>query len=230
MTTAVSILLSRCAAGIGRSSSIPGSDRPRPWKTGWSWGSSSSASAPPMLRSMVAKNNLLPKLDLQTTVGFQGLAPIAMATRPDNSSSDAAYQLLAGPVARNPDRATAKRRAIHRRAAASAVAGDRAVWFLIEQISQDVKTALRDVARARERASAPGARHASRRRTRCCAIEQQEEHGEALTPTFVQLKLDSPGAACRSTTGRGDAAFGTTILDRAAWSDPRGRCSATIMS
>jgi outer membrane protein TolC len=138
--------------------------------------------------SDVAKNNLLPKLDLQTTVGLQGLkADEGNALTQDTEDGHISYSFALQfelPIGNR------EARSVYRRAELQRSQAIEQYGFLVEQVSQDVKTALREVqttweelgARRQARFAASDSLH---------AIDQQEEHGEALTPTFVQLKLDS---------------------------------------
>jgi outer membrane protein TolC len=138
--------------------------------------------------SDVAKNNLLPKLDLQTTLGIQGLrADEKSAFEQDLDDSHISYSLglqFELPIGNR------EAEAVYRRAQLQRQQAIEQYGFLVEQVSQDVKTALREVQTTWEELGARRqARFAANDSLR--AIEQQEEHGEALTPTFVQLKLDS---------------------------------------
>jgi outer membrane protein TolC len=136
----------------------------------------------------VTRNGLQPKLDLQTTVGLQGLkSNDGDALDQQITDGHISYSLgleLEIPIG-NREARSAYRRSQLQRAQAIEQYG-----FLIEQISQDVKTSLREVHTTWEELG-------SRRQQRFAAadsllaIDQQQEHGQALTPEFVQLKLDS---------------------------------------
>jgi len=138
--------------------------------------------------SEVAKNNLLPKLDLQTTVGLQGLKENesdALQQQAEDGHISYTFALqFELPIGNR------EARSVYRRAELQRSQAIEQYGFLVEQVSQDVKTSLREVQTTWEELGA-------RRQARFAAadslkaIDQQEEHGEALTPTFVQLKLDS---------------------------------------
>jgi outer membrane protein len=137
---------------------------------------------------VVGKNGLLPKLDLQTTVGLQGLASSdGSAIHQQFEDGHISYALglqLEIPIGNREARAVYSRSLLQR---------DQAIMqygLLVEQVSQDVKTSLREVQTTWDEL---GARRQARfaAADSLLAIEQQQEHGEALTPTFVQLKLDS---------------------------------------
>jgi len=137
---------------------------------------------------VVGKNGLLPKLDLQTTVGLQGLASSdgsAIRQQLDDGHISYAFGLeLEVPIGNREARAVYRRSLLQRSQAIEQYG------LLVEQVSQDVKTSLREVQTTWEEL---GARRQARfaASDSLLAIEQQQEHGEALTPTFVQLKLDS---------------------------------------
>jgi outer membrane protein len=137
---------------------------------------------------VVGKNGLLPKLDLQTTVGLQGLASSdgsALKMQTDDGHISYSFGLqLEIPIGNREARAVYRRSLLQRSQAIEQYG------LLVEQVSQDVKTSLREVQTTWEEL---GARRQARfaASDSLLAIEQQQEHGEALTPTFVQLKLDS---------------------------------------
>ncbi len=137
---------------------------------------------------LVAKNGLYPKLDLQTTLGLQGLSESdGNAIRQQFSDGHISYSIglqLEVPIGNREARSIFRRSQLQRSQAIEQYG------FLVEQVSQDVKTSLREVHTTWEEL---GARRQARfaASDSLLAIEQQQEHGEALTPTFVQLKLDS---------------------------------------
>ncbi len=136
----------------------------------------------------VAKNNLLPQLNLIGSITVSGLdntLTTAVATQMDfdNISYTLGIQFEI-PIGNRAARATWQRAILQRQQAA---------WqyqALIEQISLEVKVAMREVDTTWDEISA-------RRQSRFAqedslrAIEQREVAGEPLTPTFVQLKLDT---------------------------------------
>jgi len=147
--------------------------------------------------SEAAKNNLLPQLNLIGQIGTQGA---------DGSYDDAVSNQLdfdhisytAGiqfeiPIGNRAARATYQRSLLQRQQAMVQYQN------LVEQVSLDVKTALREVDTTwDEMVARRTARFAEEDSLK--AIDQREAAGEPLTPTFVQLKLDTQGrvAAARS--------------------------------
>lgn len=136
----------------------------------------------------VAKNNLLPQLNLVGSVGIQGL---------DREFSDAVSEQIANrnlnytiglqleiPIGNREARAIYQRSLLQRLQEIDKYRG------LVESIAFDVTTALRLVDTTwQEMAATRQAEFAAEDAWR--AIEQREEGGEARTPTFIQLKLDT---------------------------------------
>ncbi|HEY7086705.1 MAG TPA: TolC family protein, partial [Tepidisphaeraceae bacterium] len=135
----------------------------------------------------VARNNELPQLNLVGTVGIQGLDGAFHNTVEDqvhndnmNYSVGLQYEF---PLGNRAARAITQRALLQRQQAVDQYRN------LIEQTSLEVKTALREVNTTYDEIVATRqARFAAA--DALLAIQQREEGGEALTPTFVQLKLD----------------------------------------
>jgi outer membrane protein TolC len=136
----------------------------------------------------VAKNNLLPQLNLVTSLGIQGLDQELNNTIDDqtetknlNYSIGLQFEIPIG---------NREARAIHIRALLQQQQAIDQYRSLIEQVALDVTTALREVSTTWDEM---GATRQSRfaAADSLLAIQQREEGGEALTPTFVQLKLDA---------------------------------------
>lgn len=136
----------------------------------------------------VTKNNLLPQLNLVGSLGIQGLDREwidAVGEQADdrflNYSVGVELEIPLG---------NREARALHQRALLQRQQAIDQYRMLIEQIALEVKTALREVDTSwDEIAARRQARFAAA--DEVLAIQQREEGGEALTPTFVQLKLDS---------------------------------------
>lgn len=136
----------------------------------------------------VAKVNTLPKLDVKLGAAVQGVS--------GNESHAAANEFLDSHVSFSLGMqfeipiGNREATAIFRRAKLQRMQAIEQYRFLVDQVTQDVKTGLRDV-------NANWQMIASRRQARFAsadtllALEQREAQGEALDPTFVQLKLDS---------------------------------------
>jgi outer membrane protein TolC len=139
------------------------------------------------IASDVAKNNLLPQLNLIGSASIQGLDDSVESAFDDqfdfgNFGWAAGFQFEI-PIGNRAARATYQRSILQRNQAIDQYRS------LIDQISLDVKTAMRAVDSSWDRIAATRqARFAAADALR--ALQQKEEAGEALTPTFVQLKLD----------------------------------------
>jgi outer membrane protein TolC len=135
----------------------------------------------------VAKNNLLPKLDFVGSVGPKGLGGSLWGATEDEFGWDhldftAGFQFEV-PIG---NRAA---RAIWRRAQLQRLQAIDQYRALIDQISFDVKTKARDVATTwEERVGSGRARFAAA--DALSAIDERERANEALTPEFVNRKLD----------------------------------------
>jgi outer membrane protein TolC len=140
--------------------------------------------------SEVAKNNLLPQLNLVGQVGAQGADgsyndAVSNQFDFDHISYSAGIQFEI-PIGNRAARATYQRSLLQRQQAVVQYQN------LIEQVSLEVKTSLRQVDTTwDEMVARRTARFAEEDSLR--AIEQRETAGEPLTPTFVQLKLDTQG-------------------------------------
>jgi outer membrane protein len=141
---------------------------------------------------LVAKNFLLPQLNFVGSLGLQGLAGNYGDSLEDNGNfSWAAGLQFEVPIGNR------EARAIYRR---SALSRDQAITQYQSQIAQvtlDVKQAMREVQTTWDEML-------QRRKARFAqadallAISQREEGGEPLTPTFVQLKLDTQGSLAQA--------------------------------
>jgi outer membrane protein TolC len=138
----------------------------------------------------VARNNELPQLNLVGSLGIHGLDGDLHETINDqfntvNLNYTIGFQFEI-PIGNRAARAITQRALLQRQQAVDQYKN------LIDQISLDVKTALREVNTTWDEMIA------TRRATFAAAdalraIELREAAGEALTPTFVQLKLDFQG-------------------------------------
>jgi outer membrane protein TolC len=135
----------------------------------------------------VAKNNLLPRFDFVGSVGPQGIGGNYYEAVQDEFGFDhldftVGFQLEI-PIG---NRAA---RAIWRRAQLQRMQAIDQYRALIDQVTLDVKTALRQVeTRWEERVGAGRARFAAA--DALGAVEERERANEALTPDFVNRKLD----------------------------------------
>jgi outer membrane protein TolC len=135
----------------------------------------------------VAKNNLLPKLDFVGSVGPKGIGGNYWEAFQDEMGWDhldftAGFQFEV-PIG---NRAA---RAIWRRAQLQRMQAIDQYRALIDQISFDVKTKAREVDTTwEERVGSGRARYAAA--DALAAIEERERANEALTPEFVNRKLD----------------------------------------
>ncbi|MGH7179554.1 MAG: TolC family protein, partial [Tepidisphaeraceae bacterium] len=138
----------------------------------------------------VARNNLLPQLNVVGSVGIQGLDSSfesALGNQFDfdhiNYSAGLQYEF---PIGNRAARAVYQRALLQRQQAIDQYRN------LIDQVSLDVKTAMREVSTTWDEMSATRqAFFAEADALR--GIQQREDGGEPLTPTFVQLKLDTQG-------------------------------------
>ncbi len=136
----------------------------------------------------VARVNTLPKLDAKIGAAIEGVdANESHAASNQFTDSHVGFSIGLNfelPIGNREALAVLRRSRLQRMQAIEQYR------FLIDQVTQDVKTALRDV-------NAGWLLMGSRRQARFAAsdtllaIEQREAQGEALDPTFVQLKLDT---------------------------------------
>lgn len=136
----------------------------------------------------VAKNGLLPQLNLRGLVGFQGLDEDlggAFDSQLDFSHFNWGIGLeFEIPIGNRGPKAVYQRSLLQRQ---QAIDGYHA---LVEQIALEIKQATREVETTwNEIATGRNARWAAELALK--AIMDRERAGEALTPTFVQLKLDT---------------------------------------
>jgi outer membrane protein TolC len=135
-----------------------------------------------------ARNNLLPQLNLIGSVGGQGLDG-DLGDAYDNLFTDTHFSYGVGlqfevPIGNREARAIYRRTMLQRQQAIDQYKQ------LIDQISLDVSTALREVETTWQEMSATRkARFAAA--DELLAIQQRKENQEPLTPTFVQLELDA---------------------------------------
>jgi outer membrane protein TolC len=140
------------------------------------------------IASNVAKNNLLPQLNFVGQIGFQGLGDgfeSAFYDQMDfnNLNYQAGLQFEI-PIGNRAARAVMQRARLQQQQAIDQYR------VQVDQIALEVKTALREV-------ETTWNEMAGRRQARfgfadqLSAIEQREAGGEQLTPTFVNLKLQS---------------------------------------
>jgi len=138
------------------------------------------------IASQVGKNNLLPQLNVVGSVGVEGIAgdywdSVKNEADFDHVSWSVGLQFEL-PLGNRQARAIWKRTLLQRQ---QAIAQYQA---LVEQVSLDVKQALREVETSYEEIyAARKARFAAADTVR--AIEERERGGEALTYNFVDLKL-----------------------------------------
>jgi outer membrane protein TolC len=135
-----------------------------------------------------AKNNLLPQLNLVGSIGANGVAgnwDAAISNQSDiNFLSWSLGLQFEVPIGNRAARAIYRRTLLQRQQAVDQYRS------LIEQISLDVKTAMREVQTTwDEMVATRQASFASE--DALLAIEQRKAANEPLTPTFVQLELDA---------------------------------------
>ncbi len=145
--------------------------------------------------SKVAKNGLLPQLNLVGSAGFQGLESSfgeAEEKQLDFNHFNWSVGLqLEIPIGNREARAVWQRSLLQR---AQAIHQYRA---LIEQVALDVKVSAREVETTwNEIVTNRAARFAADQSLN--AIQQREDAKEPLTPTFVQLKLDTQERAANA--------------------------------
>lgn len=166
--------------------------------------------------SDVAKNNLLPQLNVVGSVSVQGLDDSfgnALEDQADFGNVGWAIGLqFEIPIGNRAARATWRRALLQREQAITQYQG------LIDQIALDVKLAMRAVETSWDRIIATRqARFAAA--DALLAVQQREDAGEQLTPTFVQLKLDQQSeladAAIRETAAISDYNFAIARLEQA---------------
>lgn len=136
--------------------------------------------------ALVAKNNLLPQLNFQGSIGLEGLdAQFTGAFRSQFGALNLSYTLglqLEIPIGNRQARAIDQRAILQR---AQAISQYRAN---LEQIAMEVKQALRDVQTTwNEMVQTGRARYAAQ--DALDALQQREDNGEALSPEFVDRKL-----------------------------------------
>lgn len=140
------------------------------------------------IANRVAKNGLLPQLNLRGAAGFQGLDENlggAFDTQADfNHFSWSIGLEFEIPIGNRAARAVYQRSLLQRQQAIEQYR------LLIEQVALDVKQAAREVETSwNEIVTSRAARFAADQAL--TAIQQREDAKEPLTPTFVQLKLDT---------------------------------------
>jgi len=150
----------------------------------------------------VAKNGLQPQLNLVGSAGYQGLDG-SWGEAEDSQLDFNHFNWSVGlqleiPIGNREARAVWQRSLLQR---AQAVFQYRA---LIEQVALDVKTAARDVDTTwNEIITNRAARFAADQSLN--ALQQREDAKEPLTPTFVQLKLDTQERAATAHIGEAQA-------------------------
>jgi outer membrane protein TolC len=137
----------------------------------------------------VAQNNLLPKVDLTTSITLEALETNEGRTFHAEFEKDGHVGWSMGIALEMPI-GNREARAIVRRAELQRLQAIEQYRNLVDQVTLDVTTAVREVKTSWNEISA-------RRQARFAqadqlgALEQRRENGEALTPTFVQLVLDA---------------------------------------
>jgi outer membrane protein len=135
----------------------------------------------------VARNNLLPQLNLVGSVSVQGLdEDFAGAFEEQMDFGNIGWAIgfqFEIPIGNRAARATNQRARLQQQQAIEQYRN------LIEQIALDLRTAMRNVDTSWDQIAATRqARFAAE--DALLAIQQREDAGEMLSPTFVQLKLD----------------------------------------
>ncbi|HEY1628330.1 MAG TPA: TolC family protein [Tepidisphaeraceae bacterium] len=135
-----------------------------------------------------AQNQLLPRLNAVGSISFGGVEnDFGGATGQEFTSEELNYAIglqLEIPIGNRENRAIYQRSLLQRQQAIDQYRDQ------IEKVALDVKEAARDVDTTWDQMVATRqARFAAS--DALLAIQQREEGGEALTPTFVQLKLDT---------------------------------------
>jgi len=165
----------------------------------------------------VAKNNLLPQLNLVASAGLQGLddswgdAVGDMFDFDNNFTGSIGFQ-FEFPIGNRAARAIFARASLQRQQAIDAYANT------LQQVALDVKSALRDVETSWEFV----VQQQQNRLAQAAALEAlllRERNNEPLTPNFVDLKLNLQGALAeaRRNEARAIAAYNVSIarLERA---------------
>lgn len=149
------------------------------------------------IASDVAKNNLLPQLNLNVTGGLQGVDGQWINATADQFSLDSdnySFQVALQFEIPIGNRAA---RAIYQRAMLQRMQAIEQYRSIIEQIQLDVNQSYRDVETTWDQIAANrAARFASA--DALASVERRREQGEALNPTFVQLVLDRQEALAQS--------------------------------
>jgi outer membrane protein TolC len=135
----------------------------------------------------VARNNLLPQLNIVGSISVNGLDETYGRALEDQADFDTVGWAIGFqfeiPLGNRAARATNQRARLQQQQAITQYAN------LIEQVALDVRTAMRDVdTRWDQIIASRQSRFAQE--DALLAIQQREDAGEQLTPTFVQLKLD----------------------------------------
>lgn len=150
----------------------------------------------------VAKNNLLPQLNLIGSIGAQGLGGNFDNTVDVQSDfNHLSYRIglqLEIPIGNRAARSAYRRSWLQRQQAIDAYAS------LVSKVSLEVKQAQREVQTSwDEMVATRQARFAQG--DALLALQQREDNGEALTPTFVQLKLDTQANLANAQRAESDA-------------------------
>jgi outer membrane protein TolC len=150
----------------------------------------------------VANNNLLPRLNAVGSISVQGLEnDFGRATNEQLGSTNLNYTIglqFEIPIGNREARAIKRRAQLQRLQAIDQYAN------LIQQVSLEVQIALREVKTSWDLMAATRmSRFAAA--DSLLAIQQRQDAGEALTPTFVQLKLDTQERLANSQTQEVDA-------------------------
>jgi outer membrane protein TolC len=150
----------------------------------------------------VANNNLLPRLNAVGSISVQGLEnDFGRATNEQLGSTNLNYTIglqFEIPIGNREARAIKRRAQLQRLQAVDQYAN------LIQQVSLEVQTALRDVKTSWDLMAATRmSRFAAA--DSLLAIQQRQDAGEALSPTFVQLKLDTQERLADAQTREVDA-------------------------
>jgi len=136
--------------------------------------------------AIVAKNNLLPQLNFVGSIGTTGLGGALGTAITDADFTNLQYSMglqLEIPIGNRAARAIWKRAQLQRLQAITQYRS------LVDQVSLDVKTAIREVNTTWEEiAGTRQARFAAA--DALSAVEEREKANEALTPEFVNRKLD----------------------------------------
>ncbi|HTL27850.1 MAG TPA: TolC family protein [Tepidisphaeraceae bacterium] len=138
------------------------------------------------IAALVAKNNLLPQLNFQGSIGLEGLDDqFTGAFRSQFSALNLSYTLglqLEIPIGNRQARAIDQRALLQRQQAIAQYEAN------LKQIAMEVKQALRDVQTTwQEMVQTGRARYAAR--DALDALQQREDLGEPLSPEYVDRKL-----------------------------------------